>query len=1233
MSFFKTPFMQSNSGSVVSLHSNANSKTSTTASSSNLNASKTRRSLTYILNTSNNVQTRGHHSIGVNSLVYNKYDRSLISGGRDGQISIWKFDEDTVEGRNIFQDNDDVYDNFRSNEEIRKHIQSNLDNTTELHNIETSINEGVSSVRISKRQSLPKYSQNSYLHHFGWINDMKLLGDNQTIASCSNDLSIKLWNYQTNSKSTLGYHDDYIKKIGYTKSHTDQLVSAGLDKVVKVWDITKAQSFSSYKFTDFNNSIYSLDVNKDLIICSGPSNIITLLDKRDLTKPVKTFVGHTDNVRSLILKDYSFLSGSSDASIKLWDLRTTRVLRAFEMHSSPVWSLYTPEYADDFSIFYSADKSGLLLKNDLRASNLHSNNMNDGYFNYKVNESMGISTVLANVNYYNTTNQASSSPTNSNPSFANFESSLSGINDIVETEDLGMIWTATSPSTHDSNTNFISSWAIPQTGKLVSHQGLVLNRKLASLYNANTTPNLGTNSNGVFGQAGDTEVNPFDEVVSQHDYILDTARSRESINDAEDLVSQLSGDALDQIDNALLSNAQGLDNIVLSDPKANIDFDTTIDGKVNVTFAMDDEGNEEEDENSSYGAGEEGSENHEELRSSATCFVGLLGDLNTQFLLSDDYFVSELLSEDGAATEMLSEEMSEFDPFTERLSMTTDQKGRDSMIQVSRKMLVNNEYIDEDDVLLLPFNTKPVSSIPGASGLIRCRILNDRRHVATMDQSGSVYIFDILRCKLVQRVDSHLSISSIEGVDKGKKMTISSGTRTGEDMSMDDVMDDMNPADRFEAVCEKLQTQESLPTWCSAQVKAGQLFITLKENNFASCELYADDFVEYYDKLPPLPDSLSRVNLGKIIIKTFFDRMLSSILTKKHINIHNTMNIDVSQSSDLQDPYLNNSPPPSAEAMSKQKNSSIDVVHVPANNAGAAGNAQPVKIPQPAPQTRVYSGLSNTPNSANTPSPVGSSSDKKPRGFFGRLKTKDKKEPPGSSLSAEDRKNGAIAIKFAKYMEKIESIETTPELFQFLESTPDIFSTLRNQEQYVERERDNINMPVFSYYDGVSADMDDEFRNNTLVVINEETGHETRPAFTIYLDHLIDENYTVDSDELVNNLPAWIAKALILNIYHLTPAMTTKISFKLTPEVDKVNGTLSRVDEDGSISRLNAIGTLRVSRILEFIKNKLPEAEKNTPLELSCRGIGLNERDTLGTAKARIWKDAAEVELVYRRKK
>lgn len=151
-------------------------------------------------------------------------------------------------------------------------------------------------------------------------------------------------------------------------------------------------------------SIYSLSNNHSNIISTGgPNNTINIFDQRANNPFIRNLIGHQDNIRCLLMNDQFILSGSSDTTIKLWDLRTFKVYKNFDIHDDSVWSLYSQSTShDSFKTFYSGDKSGNIIKTDLsRVSIFNTRTSNDdefGFSNYEnnyIDEKLGISTLIA----------------------------------------------------------------------------------------------------------------------------------------------------------------------------------------------------------------------------------------------------------------------------------------------------------------------------------------------------------------------------------------------------------------------------------------------------------------------------------------------------------------------------------------------------------------------------------------------------------------------------------------------------------------------------------------------------------------------------------------------------------------------------------------------------------------------------------------------------------------------
>ena len=197
--------------------------------------------------------------------------------------------------------------------------------------------------------------------------------DNEAVASASSDTTVKLWRPFAAEKSppqTLGTHGDYVKAIASPDSSADWVASGSLDHHIGVWDINEGrerQRIRSSEPGSVKGSIYALAARENLVASGGTENIVKLWDPRS-GKRASQLIGHTDNIRSIMLSDSRILdtviSASSDRTVKIWSITAGRCLYSLSMHNDSVWSLYSVDPSLD--VFYSGDRSGLIVRTDSR---------------------------------------------------------------------------------------------------------------------------------------------------------------------------------------------------------------------------------------------------------------------------------------------------------------------------------------------------------------------------------------------------------------------------------------------------------------------------------------------------------------------------------------------------------------------------------------------------------------------------------------------------------------------------------------------------------------------------------------------------------------------------------------------------------------------------------------------------------------------------------------------------
>ncbi|KIW94138.1 uncharacterized protein Z519_05454 [Cladophialophora bantiana CBS 173.52] len=251
------------------------------------------------------------------------------TGGRDGVICAWDLD---LEAQRLNQQGADAAKDKKSTVSFRKQVQA----------------------------------------HTHWVNDIVLVKNNLGLVSASSDVTVKLWRphaHESSQAYTIGSHSDYIKCLATPDRTSNWVASGGLDHRICLWDLNgggKNLEINVGKVQDVvKGSVYCLRARGSLLASGGPESVVRLWDTKS-GKGITKLVGHTDNVRDILISDDgdTLLTASSDQTIKVWSIAAGRCIHTLTMHSDSVWCMYSDD--PNLAVFYSGDKSGLVAKTDTR---------------------------------------------------------------------------------------------------------------------------------------------------------------------------------------------------------------------------------------------------------------------------------------------------------------------------------------------------------------------------------------------------------------------------------------------------------------------------------------------------------------------------------------------------------------------------------------------------------------------------------------------------------------------------------------------------------------------------------------------------------------------------------------------------------------------------------------------------------------------------------------------------
>lgn len=127
----------------------------------------------------------------------------------------------------------------------------------------------------------------------------------------------------------------------------------------------------------------------------------------------------------------------------------------------------------------------------------------------------------------------------------------------------------------------------------------------------------------------------------------------------------------------------------------------------------------------------------------------------------------------------------------------------------------------------IPLHSTPDEVIHGDHGLVRSAVLNDRIHALTVDTSGEVAVWDLVRGTCLGRFSSE---DIAEASFCGSSGSGSSGEREME----------RSPRESLETVKERIEGEAVVTSWSSVDTKTGLLSVHLTERCFEA-EIYADE--------------------------------------------------------------------------------------------------------------------------------------------------------------------------------------------------------------------------------------------------------------------------------------------------------------------------------------------------------------------------------------------------------
>ncbi|MEM1242149.1 MAG: AAA-like domain-containing protein [Cyanobacteria bacterium P01_H01_bin.26] len=189
------------------------------------------------------------------------------------------------------------------------------------------------SVKLWDRNGSPLTTLES---HNAAVSSIVFSPDSQILASASEDKTVKLWDRNGTPLNTLEGHTATVSSVAFSPNG-QTLASASEDQTVKLWDRngTPLTTLAGHIAT-VSSVVFSPD--GQTIASASADRTVKLWDRNGT--PLNTLEGHSDWVRSVAFSPdgQTLASASDDQTVKLWD-RNGNLIETLEGHNARVWSI------------------------------------------------------------------------------------------------------------------------------------------------------------------------------------------------------------------------------------------------------------------------------------------------------------------------------------------------------------------------------------------------------------------------------------------------------------------------------------------------------------------------------------------------------------------------------------------------------------------------------------------------------------------------------------------------------------------------------------------------------------------------------------------------------------------------------------------------------------------------------------------------------------------------------
>jgi len=183
--------------------------------------------------------------------------------------------------------------------------------------------------------------------HAGAVRSVAFSPDGQTLATASEDSTVKLWRVSDGALvRTLSGHEGYVNSVAFSPDG-QMVASASHDKTIRLWRVSDGVLLRTLTgHTRFVTSVAFSPDGQTLASGGGWDDRTVRLWRVSDGALLRTLVGHTDRVNSVAFSPdgQALASGSDDKNIRLWRVSDGDMLRMLSGHTGHVNSVnFSPD--------------------------------------------------------------------------------------------------------------------------------------------------------------------------------------------------------------------------------------------------------------------------------------------------------------------------------------------------------------------------------------------------------------------------------------------------------------------------------------------------------------------------------------------------------------------------------------------------------------------------------------------------------------------------------------------------------------------------------------------------------------------------------------------------------------------------------------------------------------------------------------------------------------------------